>query len=56
MDGKVLAWPKNATFKKAKTIAIRHGYLYKLYTEAKQATINEIYDSKEINIEKITKM
>lgn len=54
MDGKFLAWPKNSTYKKAKTIGIRQGYLNKLCIESKhcieskQTLIHETFDSNEI--------
>lgn len=48
MEGKVLAWPKNSTIKKAHTIGIRHGCLYKQCTTPTQALIHETSNSNEI--------
>ena len=48
MDGKVLAWPKKSTIKKAQTIGMRQGYLCKFCTETIQAFILETSDSNKI--------
>lgn len=48
MEGKVLAWPKNSTIKKAHTIGVRQGSLYRLCTTPPQALIHETPDSNEL--------
>lgn len=48
MEGKVLAWPKNSTIKKAYTIGVRHGCLYKLCISSSQALMHESTSTSEI--------
>ena len=51
MDGKVMTWAKNSSFKKAKLIGKRKGYLYELNSEPSrpiQALIHEAVDINEI--------
>ena len=48
MEGKVLAWPKNSTLKKALTIGVRQGLLYELCTKSNFALMHETSDSNEI--------
>lgn len=44
MDGKVMTWSKNSSFKKSKLIGQRKGYLYELNIEPIQALIHELAD------------
>ena len=48
MGGKVLAWPKNSTIKKALTIGVRQGLLYELCTKTNLALVHEKLDSNKI--------
>ena len=48
MEGKVLAWPKNSTIKKALTIGVWQGLLYELCAKTNLALVHETSDSNEI--------
>ena len=48
MDGKVMTWCKNSSFKKSKLIGQRKGYLYELNMEPIQTLIHEVADINEI--------
>ena len=48
MDGKVMTWSKNSSFKKSKLIGQRKGYLYELNTEPIQVLIHEVVDINEV--------
>lgn len=48
IEGKVMAWPKTATFKRAQVIGYRQGHLYELCNEPNQTLLHEVIDQAEI--------